>query len=113
VALRSGVSFFLPSFAVPAGVFFRPDDRVPEVPLSPSAFTSDRRLRLRWVIESQRAAVFGEEIAERLVSEFLKVGHGIPGEQVYGRPRFLIELHALARHRPTLLAVNQFQNIPL
>ena len=37
---------------------------------------------LELILEAQRTPVFGEEVAEGLVSEFLDVGHVVPGEQV-------------------------------
>jgi len=57
------------------------------------------------VPEADGAAVLDEKVPERLVREFLEVAHGVSGKQFERRPRFFIELHALARHEPPLLGM--------
>src|SRR5277367_2499769 len=55
------------------------------------------------VFQVERAAVFFEKIAERLVGEFLEVLHLIAAEKIDLPPGLLVELHALARHQPAFL----------
>jgi hypothetical protein len=43
-------------------------------------------------------SVLTQEVAESLVRQFLKFHHAVAGEQIKGRPRFIVELHTLARH---------------
>lgn len=45
------------------------------------------------------ATMLFQEIAKRLVRQFLKIHHAIPSQQIDGLPGAVIELHALPRHQ--------------
>jgi len=55
------------------------------------------------VFQVDRATIFLQQVAERLVREFLKVFHLVVTEKIELPPSLLVELHALARHRMTFL----------
>jgi hypothetical protein len=44
--------------------------------------------------------VLFEQIAERLIRQFLKVHHAVVSQEINRLPRSIIELNALSRHQP-------------